>query len=110
MTITYSNGTRVEAIVLARQEDRLRVAIKDSDDLADFTLLNGTWVSEQLEPVQIAFEWQKRASTPTLPESDFICPQELASRLIHLLLAENPVEEEAVAERPRTFAAGGAVA
>lgn len=110
MTITYSNGTRIDAIILARDEQRLRVALKGSDDLADFTCLNGTWISEELEPVQIQFEWQKRGSQPTLPETEFICSRELASRLIHLLVTGKNTDDEPVPDKLLCLAASGAVA
>jgi len=92
MTITYANGTTLEAILVTRHEHTIRVAVKGGDDLLEFQDSNGTWVSEDCEPVQIEFEWQKRGRKPEVTEADCICSQELAARLIHML--RNGEEEE----------------
>ena len=98
MTITYENGTRLEAVLVARHEHTIRVAVKGGDDLLEFKQINGTWVSEDCEPVRIEFEWEKRERKPDVTEADCICSQELAARLIHMLL--NGEEEECEAVTP----------
>ncbi len=94
MTIQYRDGKTIEAALVARTENTLRVAAPGGDDLLEFTNINGTWVSEDCEPVRIEFAWQRPAVKADVTEADCICPEELASRLIHLLLSG----EEDVAE------------
>ena len=90
MTITYANGQTVEAALVARIENRIRVAFQGGDDVVEFTDVNGTWVSEECEPVQIEFHWSRRTRPVNYTEDDFVCSHDLASKLIHLLL--NPEE------------------
>ena len=58
MTLIYADGSRTEAFLLARTENRIRVAIPGSDDPLEFTDMHGTWVSEDCEPVCVEFAWQ----------------------------------------------------
>lgn len=87
MTIQYRDGKMIEAALVARTENMLRVAPKGSDDALEFLNVNGTWVSEDCEPVRIEFEWQRRERKPEISEADCVCSQELAARLIHMLLS-----------------------
>ena len=94
MTITYPDGTTVQAILLSRSADTLRVAVTGDDDLRSFTLLDNTWVSESCEPVTIGFEWQTVQQGTTNIGSECICSKQLASRLIaHLVSPERDVLE-----------------
>jgi hypothetical protein len=93
MTITYPNGAAFEAILLSRGNDTLRVAVQGEDEARTFTLISGTWVSEDCEPVRIEFAWQRRGQSPVPAEADCICSQELASRLIPMLLVDSKEEE-----------------
>ena len=97
MTIKYANGTKMEAVIVTRRENTIRVAVKGGDDLVEFTDVNGTWVSEDCEPVQIEFAWQRRERPIEYSEADFVCPQELAARLIHMLRAGEEQERETLA-------------
>ena len=87
MTITYPNGRVRKAIVLSHEEHEIRAAAAGCDDVLVFTRIQGTWISEELEPVTFEFEWQLRAVPPTWSENEYICPKELADRLISTLLA-----------------------
>jgi len=98
MTITYANGTTLEAILVTRHEHTIRVAVRGGDDLLEFKDIKGIWVSEDCEPVRIEFEWQRCGRRAEVAEADFICSQELAARLIHMLL--NGEEEECKAVAP----------
>ena len=51
-----------------------------------FTRIHGTWISEEIEPVTIEFNWQRRAASHVPTVDDCICPKELAANLIHALL------------------------
>jgi hypothetical protein len=97
MTIKYANGTKIEAVIVTRRENTIRVAVQGGDDVVEFTEVNGTWVSEDCEPVQIEFAWQQRERQIEYSEDDFICPQELAARLIQMLLEGEEPEHETIA-------------
>jgi len=86
MTISYPDGTAVEALLLARGDDTLRVIIPGDDDVRTFTLISGTWVSEDCGQVKIEFAWQRGGKTDVPREVDCICSKELASRLTSMLL------------------------
>ena len=87
MTITYPNGTVLTAIVLSRDEEEIRAIAAGCDDVLAFKRIRGAWVSEELEPVAIQFEYQVSAETPAeYSEDDYICPRELAANLIQTLL------------------------
>jgi hypothetical protein len=96
MTIHYSNGKSVEAILLNRTDNSMRVALRGSDDIAEFHEVNGFWVSENCELVDVEFAWMRHAQLPAVTEADCVCSQELASRLIHLLYAGEKPEKPAM--------------
>ena len=85
VTITYPNGTFLRAIVLAHEENEIRAIATGCDDALAFTRIHGTWISEEIEPVTIEFEWQRRGVPSACSEDDFVCPTELATRLIQTL-------------------------
>ena len=86
MTIKYSDGRTIEGVILASGDGAMRVALKGADDAVDFAFMAGTWVSDDGEPIVIEYAWQQHAVKESVSEADCICPKELASRLIHLLL------------------------
>ncbi len=92
MTITYANGQTIKAALVVRTDNRLRVALAGSDDLTEFSQINGTWVSEDCEPVHIDFGWPGRTNRE-YKEEDFVCSEDLAASLIHLLLNADEDEE-----------------
>ncbi|MGD0776138.1 MAG: hypothetical protein ABSC05_25260 [Candidatus Solibacter sp.] len=53
--IRYNNGRVLQGVVLAFGDRLVRVAIKDSDDAAEFRLVNRVWVSEDCEVVRLDF-------------------------------------------------------
>jgi hypothetical protein len=85
MTIRYSNGRMVEAILLSHTGSSMRVATQDSDEVTEYHEINGAWVSEHGEPVDVRFAWMQNADRPLVTETDCICSHELAARLIRLL-------------------------
>src|SRR5437660_1418878 len=86
MTITYSNGTVLEAILASHQENEIRAIVPACDDVLTLNRIHGAWISEDLEPVAIAFAWQ-RCGAPQVPaENECICPTALAAHLISTLL------------------------
>jgi len=85
MTITYLNGTVLEAVVLSNEENAIRAIAPGCDDVLMFTRIHGTWISEEIEPVTIEFAWHRREISPTLSLAASICPETLAARLIQSL-------------------------
>ena len=85
MTIRYANGQTIEAVLLSRAEKTMRVALQGSEDVVTLNDVNGTWVSDECEPVEVRFAWQQAAAGP-VSEADFICSPQLAARLIRLLV------------------------
>jgi len=51
MLIKYANGSVQEGVLVSLRGSQLRVATKDGDDLLEFTLVEGIWISESCEPV-----------------------------------------------------------
>ena len=87
MTITYSDGTVVEAVLLSRGNNSLCVAVPGDDHARRFTLVNNAWISEGGDPVKIEFAWERRGQCGPPRESECVCSKELASRLVSMLLA-----------------------
>ena len=87
MTITYPNGTVLEAIMLSHEENEIRAIAAGCGDVLAFTRIHGTWISEEIEPVAIEFAWQRRRTSPAISENDCVCAKELAARLIAMLLS-----------------------
>jgi hypothetical protein len=87
MTIRYSNGQTVEAILLSRTSNSMRAAMRGSEEVVEFFDINGIWVTEHCEPVEVEFAWMRHADVAEITETDCICPPELAARLLHLLFS-----------------------
>jgi hypothetical protein len=85
MKITDSRGRVLEAAMLAQTDDIIRVVIEGANDVTELRKLNAVWVSEDYEPVNIQFAWEKNNHISTISEADCCCPHELAASLIHLL-------------------------
>jgi hypothetical protein len=85
MTITYPNGTVLNAIVLAHEDYEIRAVAAGCDDVLVCTRVRDTWLSEDWEPVTLGFAWQRGGTTPACSEDDCICPKELAAHLISTL-------------------------
>ena len=84
MNIRNANGQTIEAVLLSRTEKAMRVALQGSEDVVVLNDVNGSWVTEEGEPVAVRFAWQAAAAAPVC-EDDFICSPELAARLIDML-------------------------
>lgn len=53
LTISFSDGRRAEAVVLAVSADRMRISIPGSDDATELRATQGAWFTETGEPVEI---------------------------------------------------------
>ena len=93
MTITYANGTILKAIVLSHEEDEIRAIASSCDDVLVFSRIHGTWISGEIEPVAIEFAWERRGTLSSTSEDDYVCPKNLASRLIAMLLSGSERDE-----------------
>ena len=81
MTITYPNGMKIEGIVLARTEEWIRVALRGCRDSVEFLAgPDGSWYAESGEPVRFGEPAPQTTTSECLDE--FLCPQELISRLV----------------------------
>jgi hypothetical protein len=101
MTINYLDGKSVEAVLLSRAEQTMRVAVQGAEDAMELANIRGTWVSDECEPVSIRFAWQGSDHRPRVSEDDFCCSLELAAELIHsLFTGANEETTEVNAPRP----------
>ena len=87
MTITYPNGVVLTAVLLAHNDTEIRAISPQRDDALSFTRVQGTWISEEMEPVTLTFEWQRGKTAPIPSEEDCICSKEHAAQLIRTLLS-----------------------
>jgi hypothetical protein len=85
MTIRYTDGQNLEAVLLSRTETTMRVALQQHDDIVALTQVNDVWISDECEPVQVDFAWARHQGTLAIREEDCVCSHELAAHLIHLL-------------------------
>jgi hypothetical protein len=56
LLIRYNNGRVLEGFLLALGDQKIRVALKDSDDVTEYRLVSQRWVSEDCEVVTMGFE------------------------------------------------------
>jgi hypothetical protein len=87
MTINYPDGTILKALLLSRDNDTLRASVPGHDDVRTFILNDRIWISEDGEPVNIEFAWQRREQVSVPSEAECVCSKELAFRLISGLRA-----------------------
>jgi hypothetical protein len=84
MVIQFANGRTMEGVALARNGNTMRVALRGHNDALELFEVNGCWLTEDWEPVLI--RTVEASDSPSFPsESEFVCPMELASRLIQML-------------------------
>lgn len=96
MTITYSNGTVQQAVVLSHEQDEIRAVAPGTEDVLALSRIHGAWITDELDPVTIEFAWERSVATPAPAEADCICSKELAVHLIQSLLrGEEGNEQEA---------------
>ena len=106
MTITYSDGTILEAIVFAHEEESLRVAVAGEGDVRILRRIDGVWRSEDNQPVTVQFAWERPTPAAIPEETDCICPQDLAARLI-AMLNEGTGEDDLLEDSLYTFSSEG---
>ena len=62
LLIRYNNGRILEGALLALGDQKIRVALKDSDDVTEYRLVSQRWVSEDCEVVTMSFQHEKSAT------------------------------------------------
>jgi hypothetical protein len=87
MTIRYSNGYTVEAVPLSRGENVIRVEVRGGSDVLELRQINGQWITEDCEPVEVNFGWVQHKDVPVVTINDCICSPELAAKLLHMLFS-----------------------
>jgi hypothetical protein len=55
MIVRLANGKKRAAVILALTGRTMRVALKDTDDVMEYKLVDQTWISEDCEPVTFEF-------------------------------------------------------
>ena len=55
LLIRYSNGKILQGALLALGDQKIRVALKDSNDVTEYRLVSQRWVSEDCEVVTMGF-------------------------------------------------------
>jgi len=87
MTIRYSNGYTVEAVLLSRRENVIRVEVRGGSDVFELRQINGQWITEDCEPVDVNIAWVQHKDLPVVSINDCICTPELAAKLLHMLFS-----------------------
>ena len=74
MLLHYADGRVLVGILLNLKGNQMRVAVKDAEDIAEFMLLNGVWVSECCETVTFEFPTAAFEAIGMLPETPSLKP------------------------------------
>ena len=53
LTLSYSDGRILEAVVLSASADRMRISIPDYEDVVELRMDQDNWILESGEPVEI---------------------------------------------------------
>ena len=68
LLIRYNNGSVLQGALLALGDQKIRVALKGSDDVVEYRLVSQRWVSEDCEIVAIGFADE---DAPEVVEEEF---------------------------------------
>jgi hypothetical protein len=93
MTITYADGTVVEALLLSFEEPVLRLAVAGDDDVRVFRCIDTVWRAEDGEKVQVTPSWPAAGPVLVPEESHFICSEGVARQLIGNLMNGSEMQE-----------------
>jgi hypothetical protein len=93
MTITYADGTVVEALLLSFREPVLRLAVAGDDDVRVFTCIDTVWRAENGQKVQVKHSWPNDRPVPVPEESHFICSEGVARQLIGNLMNGSEMQD-----------------
>lgn len=71
----------------------MRVVLRGSEDVQEFTQVNGVWISDDCEPVHVSFAWERLTAEAPL-DDDCVCSPELAARLLRMLFSGSEEHQE----------------
>ncbi len=94
MTITYADGTVVEALLLSFREHILRLAVAGDDDVRVFTQVDTAWRAEDGQNVQVKPSWLADRPVPVPEESHFICSEGVARQVIGNLMSGSETQDD----------------
>jgi hypothetical protein len=94
MTITYADGTVVEALLLSFKEPVLRLAVAGDHDVRVFTQVDTAWRAEDGQKVQVNPSWLADRRVPVPEESHFICSEGVARQLIGNLMSGSETQDD----------------
>jgi hypothetical protein len=69
LRIRYATGTVMQGVLLALGDQKIRVALKGSDDVAEYRLVNQRWVSEDCEVVTVEFGEEEYPFDEAIPDN-----------------------------------------
>jgi len=91
MTIHRADGTMLQAVLLTRTWDTIRVALAGARDALELVQMGGCWYTEEGQRVRLEEAWGDRVAVPLPHEEDFLCQPQLAAYLIGLLGTDSQV-------------------
>jgi hypothetical protein len=94
MTITYADGTVVEALLLSFKEPILRLAVAGDDDVRVFRCLDNVWRAEDGQKVEVKPSWPADRPVTVPEESHFICSEGVARQLIGNLMNGSEMQDD----------------
>ncbi len=92
MVIRFADGSEAEGILLVWDQDTMRVAVKDREDVLALNCVSGNWMTDDGSRVKIEFEWQRSFKEMLPSEADCICSKQMAAQLRYLFF-DSFVEE-----------------
>jgi hypothetical protein len=75
MLIHYRDGRVLAGILLSLKGSQMRVALKDADDVGEFRLVSGVWISDSCEPVSFEFPTAVFQAVGIVPDAQSLNPQ-----------------------------------
>jgi hypothetical protein len=83
--VKYKNGKTLEGIVLAMGSQSMRIAIKGSDDAAEYRRVSDRWVSDDCEVVTFELA-EEEFSTENPSEVPAILASEVQPAVLHRIM------------------------
>jgi hypothetical protein len=86
MFVKYADGRVMEAVILSYRGETLRLVGRGAEDVLECTRVNGKWVSEECEVVDLDFGNGRPVTNASCSDQEFLCSPSLAARLLHILV------------------------
>jgi hypothetical protein len=97
LTIQHRDGRSIEAILLCHADGRIRVQIPGCDDATEFRQFKDIWVSEDCEPVRVAFPRAAHRGGPVVKVDGALCAPAVGEQFLKLLFEGDPKAFEVLA-------------